>query len=759
MSIRLGFRLFYCRGRLVAPGRLLGRRNGGKVLRKARGWGTGTSEGLEGFWQWAAFCFARKAVGGGAQGGEAVWYMTPPCAVAPWTPGAVRRYGPVAEQVLLLENISTSIKIGPDQLPSVHKLLVEAARILQMEAPELYVRQHPVPNAYTLAIAGHKPFIVIHTALLELLTPYELQAVLAHELGHLKCDHGLWLTVANVLASGTVSVLPVVTGMVQEALMRWLRAAELTCDRAALLVAQDSKVVISALMKLAGGSPSFASELNVDAFLQQSRSYEEATSSLLGWYLRNAQTAALSHPLPVMRAREIDKMSCRGPCRGPYMAADPHAVASRSISSSHFPRLNVLLYQMGLGTQKGVLEELRRRKWAPPTVYRQTSDDRRSFRGSGSMFCNLACCAFLLFRPEDPRLEAAVYVLCEGPLAAALIAWQCAWLMVSPDHVISVLIHLMPGLAMYCHRYLAFSRQPLLLAGRLARALLGKADTWAIAASGAAEVAGIGFNDSSSNNNNNNNNTQLALRSVIALQGRRLAALAAISQGQIPCPKWATASSPSSPAVVHEAAGGLNEEPVALSVNAVKAAVTHELAGSCFAAAPLAFYLAWQLIYFLLVQVAFRRVILSGGYDTSYRALARRAQRANSPLNSLVRRGSVARRLFMYGLLQFLFTLVTQALAVTTYHSFVAATAWQVVKFVVPLYLGACHQCQRLPVQQLRAAAARLGALEAQKAPPRAAQAARRGKGRQLLEDNQEPEQAFEVAATTGCDCVASLST
>ncbi|GLC33075.1 hypothetical protein PLESTB_000373200 [Pleodorina starrii] len=217
--------------------------------------------------------------------------------------------GPVAEQVLLLENISTSIKIGPDQLPSVHKLLVEAARILQMEAPELYVRQHPVPNAYTLAIAGHKPFIVIHTALLELLTPYELQAVLAHELGHLKCDHGLWLTVANVLASGTVSVLPVVTGMVQEALMRWLRAAELTCDRAALLVAQDPKVVISALMKLAGGSPSFASELNVDAFLQQSRSYEEATNSLLGWYLRNAQTAALSHPLPVMRAREIDRWS------------------------------------------------------------------------------------------------------------------------------------------------------------------------------------------------------------------------------------------------------------------------------------------------------------------------------------------------------------------------------------------------------------------------------------------------------------------
>ena len=52
-------------------------------------------------------------------------------------------------------------------------------------------------------------------------------------------------------------------------LLRWLRAAELTCDRAALLVAQDRSVIISVLMKLAGGTPSFADELNIDAFLEQ----------------------------------------------------------------------------------------------------------------------------------------------------------------------------------------------------------------------------------------------------------------------------------------------------------------------------------------------------------------------------------------------------------------------------------------------------------------------------------------------------------
>ena len=41
--------------------------------------------------------------------------------------------------------------------------------------PDLYVRQNPLPNAYTLAISGRKPLIVVHTILVELLTRRELQ--------------------------------------------------------------------------------------------------------------------------------------------------------------------------------------------------------------------------------------------------------------------------------------------------------------------------------------------------------------------------------------------------------------------------------------------------------------------------------------------------------------------------------------------------------------------------------------------------------
>lgn len=220
--------------------------------------------------------------------------------------------GTVAEQVMLLENIGTSVLVSKDQLSDLHRLMIEAAEVLNIEAPALYVRQSPVPNAYTLAVSGKRPFVVVHTSLVELLTQKELQAVLAHELGHLKCDHGVWLTYANILTLGAYSV-PGLGGLIaqslEEQLFRWLRAAELTCDRAALLVAQDPKVVISVLMKLAGGCPSMADQLNVDAFLEQARSYDRASSSPVGWYIRNAQTRQLSHPLPVLRAREIDEWS------------------------------------------------------------------------------------------------------------------------------------------------------------------------------------------------------------------------------------------------------------------------------------------------------------------------------------------------------------------------------------------------------------------------------------------------------------------
>ena len=218
--------------------------------------------------------------------------------------------GPVAEQVFYLDNIASSIQVNARQLPDIHTLVVEACQILDLDVPQIYIRQNPVPNAYTFAIRGQKPFIVLHTSIIELLTPEELQAVIAHELGHLKCDHGVYLTLANLLMLAADQLLPfggLITQRLQSQMMQWVRCAEFTCDRAALLVAQDARIVASVLMKLTGGSPSLASQLNLDAFLEQARSYNAVTTTEVGQLLREVQVSPLTHPLPVLRAREIDQ--------------------------------------------------------------------------------------------------------------------------------------------------------------------------------------------------------------------------------------------------------------------------------------------------------------------------------------------------------------------------------------------------------------------------------------------------------------------
>ncbi len=217
--------------------------------------------------------------------------------------------GSVAEDFFYLNNIASSILISEKQLPELHDLLLSACAILDLEPPQLYIQQNPIANAYTLAIRGRKPFMVIHTSLLEMLNPEEIKAVMAHELGHLKCEHGVYITLANlvVMAAGLVPTWgTLIAQSLQNQLLQWLRCAEFTCDRAALLVAQDPKVIMSLLMKLTGGSPTLAPKLNLEAFMEQVKHYKAMSETEIGAMLKEMQVAQLTHPVPLIRAKEIE---------------------------------------------------------------------------------------------------------------------------------------------------------------------------------------------------------------------------------------------------------------------------------------------------------------------------------------------------------------------------------------------------------------------------------------------------------------------
>ena len=218
------------------------------------------------------------------------------------------------EQTMFFENIATGVQVSEKQLPRIHRTLVEACGVLDMTVPELYVRQNPVPNAYTLAVQGQKSFIVLHSSLVELLTEEELQAVLAHELGHLKCEHGVWVTIANLLMLLSTNIFGGQFGralyeLFNLQLLAWQRAAELTCDRAALLVIQDPRIVMSSLMKLTGGSPKYADEMDLDSFLSQADQFDAASKTRFGRLVRNAILSSTTHPFPIFRVRELKRWS------------------------------------------------------------------------------------------------------------------------------------------------------------------------------------------------------------------------------------------------------------------------------------------------------------------------------------------------------------------------------------------------------------------------------------------------------------------
>lgn len=217
------------------------------------------------------------------------------------------------ESAIHVALMAGSIKVTKHQCPDIYAKLEIACTTLGVEMPDLFIQQNPVMNAFTYGV--EKPYIVLHSALLERLSEDETLAVIAHEVGHIHSEHVLYLTAARLmelLANASVAaLLPgsdivklIVSLGINSALLAWARRAELSCDRAALLVTQDPHAVGRTMMKLAGGT--FASHIDYDLFLEQGREFQKSCDENgLDKFWANVINAGLTHPLPVWRVAEI----------------------------------------------------------------------------------------------------------------------------------------------------------------------------------------------------------------------------------------------------------------------------------------------------------------------------------------------------------------------------------------------------------------------------------------------------------------------
>src|SRR5215203_157746 len=204
-----------------------------------------------------------------------------------------------------------AIRAGATQFPRLWQLHTEVTTTFDWPAaPELYVSQTPFFNAGAYGV--DTPFIVVHSAALELLDADEQRVLLAHELGHVISGHALYHTIAAILAMMSLGALPALAGLavlpIRLAFLEWSRKSELSADRAGLLGGQDIVVAQRLDMKMAGGGrgDGFAGELNVEAFMQQAHEYAGSSEGLDVVY-KLLSTLALTHPMHTLRAAELQK--------------------------------------------------------------------------------------------------------------------------------------------------------------------------------------------------------------------------------------------------------------------------------------------------------------------------------------------------------------------------------------------------------------------------------------------------------------------
>jgi Zn-dependent protease with chaperone function len=209
-----------------------------------------------------------------------------------------------------------AVRVGPAQFPRLWHLHTEVCTTFDWPTvPELYVSQTPFFNAGAYGVDA--PFIVIHSAALELLDDDELRVLLSHELGHVMSGHALYRTIAAVLAIISLGALPMLASLVvlpvRLAFLEWSRKSELSADRAGLLGAQDIVVAQRLDMKMAGGGrgDGFAGQMNVDAFMQQAHEYAASGEGLDVVY-KVLSSLALTHPMHTVRAAELQRWVASG---------------------------------------------------------------------------------------------------------------------------------------------------------------------------------------------------------------------------------------------------------------------------------------------------------------------------------------------------------------------------------------------------------------------------------------------------------------
>lgn len=218
------------------------------------------------------------------------------------------------------ENVTTNIRLSETQMPEIYNRLPPICKRLGIDVPELYLQMSPIANSWT---SGRKKvYIVLTLGLIRRVKGEELDAVLAHECGHILCQHVLYQTLANAIFSFGDAIADTFVGIVgnfamkpvRQALLAWSRASELTADRVACIFT-PAQTLAKALARTDMIPKYIVETMDFDAWAKQGQDYEAlrdgtAWNKVVHWM---ADSDA-DHPYTPVRVYEAMKWENTSTC-------------------------------------------------------------------------------------------------------------------------------------------------------------------------------------------------------------------------------------------------------------------------------------------------------------------------------------------------------------------------------------------------------------------------------------------------------------
>jgi heat shock protein HtpX len=167
-------------------------------------------------------------------------------------------------------------EVSPAQAPELHQIIERLCVQADLPKPRLALVETPMPNAFALGRSQKSATVCATTGLLSLLSPAELEGVLAHELTHVLNRDVMVMTIASFFASiaailvrfglffgggrrnqqSPLALVLVVSLAVYAASFMLLRALsryrEYAADRGAAVITGRPSALSSALLKISG---------------------------------------------------------------------------------------------------------------------------------------------------------------------------------------------------------------------------------------------------------------------------------------------------------------------------------------------------------------------------------------------------------------------------------------------------------------------------------------------------------------------------